>query len=234
MDWNCTLTEERLSEVLDGTLAASDAASFSAHAAGCKRCTELLANVGGLVKRVHELAPIEEPPFLVSRIIASTRGMAEGERGAKGWFAWLSAIWPGRLVMGAVTVAASVLIVIHAAGVLPRKIAFSPVSLYHLANRHAHLAYAHGVRFVNGMRVIYVIQSRLFSEPQPASEPAPQPSTQPGVAPDQRPPDSNARPKSQESTPVGRRRVKSNTELAMLVADGLQANAPNQISRSSL
>ena len=234
MDWNCTLTEERLSEVLDRTLPPSDAASFSAHAAGCERCAHLIANVGGLVKRIHGLPLIEEPPFLVSKIIGSTRGMAEQERGAKGWFAWLPAIWPMRLAMGALTVTASLLIVIHAAGALPRRMAFSPASVYHAANRHAHLAYAHGVKFVNDMRVVYVIQSRLFSEPQPASEPAPQPVTQPSATPDQRPPDSNARPKSQESTPVGRRRVKSNTELAMLVADGLQANAPNQISRSSL
>jgi putative zinc finger protein len=235
MDWNCAITEERLSDVLDGTLATSDLAAFSAHAAGCSRCAQLVAQVGGVMQRVRQLPQIDDPPFLASKIIAATRGPSARERSAKGWLAWLPAIWPARVAMGAITVAASFLIVFHAVGALPpRKMALDPASLYHEANRHVHLTYARGVRFVNDMRVVYVIQSRLFSEPQPVSEPAPAPASQPTVTPEQHPPDSDARPKSQAAPPSGHRTMQITTELAMLMVRGWPSSPLNEFSRSYL
>ena len=49
MNWDCTDTEERLSDFLDETLSEEEAAAFSAHAAGCAKCAQLVAQVGGLV-----------------------------------------------------------------------------------------------------------------------------------------------------------------------------------------
>jgi len=234
MDWNCTVTEERLSDVLDGTLAAAERDAFSSHAAGCNRCSRLVAQVGGVIQRVQRLPSIEEPPLLASKIIAATRGASARERTAKGWFAWLPAMRPMRLAMGAVTVAASFLIVFHAVGALPRKMALDPANLYYSANRHVHLTYARGVKFVNDMRVVYVIQSRLFSEPQPVSEPTPAPATQPGASPDQHPPDSDARPKSQGGPRTGRRTTQGTTELAMLMIRGHLSSPLDETSRSYL
>ncbi|HUJ83466.1 MAG TPA: zf-HC2 domain-containing protein [Candidatus Acidoferrales bacterium] len=234
MNWNCAITEERLGDVLDGTLARSDLAAFSAHAAGCSRCAQLVAQVGGVVQRVRQLPQIDEPPFLASKIIAATRGPSARERSAKGWLPWLPAVWPARVAMGAVTVAASFLIVFHAVGALPRKMALNPVSLYHEANRHVHLTYARGEKFVNDLRVVYVIQSRLFSEPRPVSEPAPAPASQPTATPEQHPPDSDARPKSQAAPPTGHRTTQITTELAMLMVSGRPLSPLNEFSRSYL
>lgn len=218
MDWNCTFTDERLSDVLDGALLPEERAAFSAHAAGCERCARLVAEVGGLVARMQQIPLVDEPPFLASKIIAATRGTAAQEWSAKGRFSWLS-VWPTRLAMGLVTVAASFLIVFHAVGA-PRKIALNPASLYRSANRHVHLTYARGMKFVNDLRVVYVIQSRLSSEPQPVSAPTTEPLPQPESAPQQRPPDSDARPNSRPAPHTGRRATEDATELAILMVSG--------------
>ena len=186
------------------------------------------------MQRVRQLPQIDEPPFLASKIIAATRGPSARERSAKGWLPWLPAVWPARVAMGAVTVAASFLIVFHAVGALPRKMALNPVSLYHEANRHVHLTYARGEKFVNDLRVVYVIQSRLFSEPRPVSEPAPAPASQPTATPEQHPPDSDARPKSQAAPPTGHRTTQITTELAMLMVSGRPLSPLNEFSRSYL
>ena len=50
MSWNCTLTEERLSDFLDGTLSPEEMAGFSAHSAGCGACTLMVAEVSEMVE----------------------------------------------------------------------------------------------------------------------------------------------------------------------------------------
>src|SRR5579862_5242236 len=87
--------------------------------------------------------------------------------------------------MGAATVAASIAIVFHAFAPAGGKVTFAdlnPVSIVRTANRQVHLTYAHGVKFVNDLRVVYEIESRLGPPPAqinaaPISEPqAPPPS----------------------------------------------------------
>jgi hypothetical protein len=232
MGWNCTLTEERLSEVLDRTLSRDEMSIFSAHAAECERCTQLVAQVGSLVTRMQQISQIAEPPFLASRIIAATRGADAREQGARQWFTWLPAIWQTRFAMGVVTVAATFFIVSHGIGALPHKIDLNPASLVRGANRKAHLTYAHSVKFVNDLRVVYEIQSRLSSQPQPMSEPAPAPTTEPDPGQEHRPPNSDARPNPQP-VPHTRRRVLQNaTELAVLMIGDGPENPLNETSRS--
>jgi hypothetical protein len=232
MNWNCTLTEERLSDILDGRLAAAEASAYSAHAAGCDRCTRLIAQVGGVVQRMRQLPQIEEPRFLASRIIAATHGPSSREQTAKGWFSWLTAISPMRLAMGVVTVAVSFFVVFHALGALPRRMAFSPVNLYYSANRHMHLTYARGVKIVNDLHVVYMIQSRLFAEPQPNTEPTPAPDRRPEATPGQHSPDSDARPKTQAAPPAGHRTTQSAAEFATLMVSGWPASPLNETPRS--
>ena len=203
MNWDCTLTEERLSDALSGTLLPEESAAFRAHTAKCERCGQLVARVGGIVSQLQELPPIQEPPFLASRIIALTRGMPLGNSATQRW----PAIWQTRFVMGLATVAATALIVFHALSAgAPSKLQFSPASLYRGANRRAHLTYARGVKFVNDLRVVYEIQSRLSLQPEPDSRPAPE----------HRRPDSDALPRPEiDRPPIGAPR--RSAELAVLM-----------------
>jgi anti-sigma factor RsiW len=164
MNWNCTWTEERLSDVLDRTLSPEESATFQAHTTQCERCARLVAQVGGIVSGLQQLPWVDEPPFLSSKIIARTREMPRS--------AWSPAMWQTRLAMGIVTVAATFLIVLHAVGVgTPEKFQLSPANLYRDVNRRVHLTYARGVRLVNDLRVVYEIESRLSSQPAPGPRP---------------------------------------------------------------
>ena len=60
-DWNCVLTEERLSDYLDGLLSPAEAAAFSAHAGGCDPCGKLVAQVGGLVQQMQRARAARSP-----------------------------------------------------------------------------------------------------------------------------------------------------------------------------
>ncbi|HXW56522.1 MAG TPA: anti-sigma factor [Candidatus Cybelea sp.] len=166
MDWTCTLAEERVSEFLEGQLAPSEAAAFSAHIDACGKCGELVARVGHLMSQMHALHPVEVPSGLEARIVEATLG-----RRSRRWFAWVPLLWQPRFAMGIATVALCCVVVVQAGGVTPgklRRVDLNPVSMLRNVNRQAHLTYARGVKFVNDLRVVYEIQSRL--EPTPSAE----------------------------------------------------------------
>lgn len=226
MDWNCTISEERLSEYLDGQMAAEESAAFLAHAAGCAQCTRLIARVQGLVGQLHKLELLEAPPKLANNIIRATLGSRW-----KRWFSWTPVLWQPRFAMGALTVAASFAIVFHTSGLTPAKLKkadLNPANLFRAANRQVHLTYARGAKFVNDLRVVYEIQSRL----QPESEPAAAPPPAPTPAQPSQPPSSNPQQKSEEK-PHNRTQVRAGGMFALLLPEFLPGSLLGDTTRSS-
>ena len=225
MDWNCTFTEERLSDSLEGALSPEEAATFSAHAAGCANCTKLVAQVSELVSRMQQAPRVEAPPLLAGRILEATLGPRKPKTVSPGWFGWVPAIWQPRFAMGIVTVAASFVIVFHAASSSASRTNLNPVNLVRDANRQVHLTYARGAKFVNTLRVVYEIQSRLSSQPESMSEPISVPTTKPSVEPPPgrtpQQPSNEPREKSQTIPHSNRRGTRSGPELAMTLNDGI-------------
>lgn len=222
MTWDCTNTEGRLSDALDGVLPREEAAAFFEHLATCGDCRELASQVGGMLKRIHSLEMVPEPPQLAEKILATTLGPRREKQGWK-WLGCTAGLWQPRFVMGAVTVAASLLIVVHASGISTgkiRRLDLNPVNLVRAANRQAHLSYARGAKFVNDLRVVYEIQSRL----EPAQEPtiAPTPSTQP----ESQPPSPNPQEKSEQKSPRDRSQLHARAMFAMVLAT-VSAELPN-------
>ena len=86
--------------------------------------------------------------------------------------------------IAAAVAALSLVISLHALGASPARLKhtdLNPMGLVRSANRHAHLAYARSARFVNDLRVVYEIQTRLRPEAEPAQgqkPPSPVPSDQ--------------------------------------------------------
>jgi hypothetical protein len=182
MDWSCAQTEERLSDYLDGLLANEEQQAILMHVTGCARCAPLVQRVSAVVRQMRSLEEMETPPLLVDRILDQTIGPRKDRR--RGWLGWLVPVWQPRFAMGAATVFATVFILLYVGGVNPAKLKradLSPVSLYRSADRHVHLAYARGVKFVNDLRVVYEIQSAL--RPEPAAQPAQQEPVTPPPAP---------------------------------------------------
>jgi hypothetical protein len=118
--------------------------------------------------------------------------------------------------MGVITVAATILIVLYTTGISPTKLKkadLSPTNVFRTANRQVHLTYARSAKFVNDLRVVYEIQTRL----QPDAEPSP--SITPAPAPQQntQPPSVNPQEKSQTSPHPGHSLSRNGTMLASLL-----------------
>jgi Putative zinc-finger len=221
VDWNCILTEERLSDYLEGALLPEEQAALSGHVANCVACAEMMEQVGGLVSGMHSLVPVEEPPQLIARILGATVGARQ--QSWRGWFDWVPLIWQPRFAMGIATVAASLAIVLHAAGVRPTELTaadLNPANLVRQLNRQAHLSYARGVKFVNDLRVVYEIESRLPWQSQAASSRSEQ-------QPESNPPAASPRQKSQEI------HLRSSDEMAWLLSGGWPEDVSNSSSRSA-
>jgi predicted anti-sigma-YlaC factor YlaD len=195
MDWNCAQTEERLSDYLDGLLDNEEQQAILTHVGGCPRCAPLVARVSGVVRQMRSLEEMETPPHLMERILDQTIGPRKERR--RGWLGWLVPVWQPRFAMGAASVFATVFILLYVSGMNPAKLKradLSPVSLYRSADRHVHLAYARGVKFVNDLRVVYEIESAFRS-------PAAQPAQEEPVTP---PPARTPQQKSQDDSHTGR------------------------------
>jgi anti-sigma factor RsiW len=158
MTWTCEQTEARLSDYLDRMLNPAELAEFSAHVPSCARCAPLVASVSELVTGLHGMEQIAEPPRLVSSILDKTLGPREL---AASWIRRLASL---RFAYGALSVAATLILFVTAAGLNwrhPKLADLQPATIYHKANSTVHVAYGKSVKFVNELRVVNEIQSRL-------------------------------------------------------------------------
>jgi hypothetical protein len=112
-------------------------------------------------------------------------------------------------LMGVGTVAATILILLYTTAGSPvhwKHADLSPTTVLRTANRQAHLTFAKSAKFVNDLRVVYEIQTRL----QPESEPSQAPRQE-----NQSP--SKPQEKSQTSPNPGHSQARTGTMLASMV-----------------
>jgi anti-sigma factor RsiW len=169
MAWNCEQTEDRLLDALDGTLSAAERGDMERHTAACDRCIALVASVRQTVASLQQMETVEPAPWLMPKIVERTTGPKPVRRRK---LSWLDFMTQPRFAMGLVAVLITVSIVFHAlSGGAPGALAaVNPVEFYRQADRRAHLVYAHGVKFLSDLRIVYEIQSRL--QPQNSGEPS--------------------------------------------------------------
>jgi anti-sigma factor RsiW len=169
MTWTCEQTEARLSDYLDGLLQPAEHAAFDLHVNSCARCTPLVASVSHALNGLHKLEQVEPSPRLINSILTVTQG-PQTWRNAK---RWLRSLQSPRFVYSAVSVAATIVVLLTASGFNWRKPKFTdlaPATIYRNADREVHLVYARGTKFVSDLRVVYEIQSRINeTEPNPAA-----------------------------------------------------------------
>jgi anti-sigma factor RsiW len=195
MNWTCEQTEARLSDYLDGVLNPAELAEFSGHVPSCARCEPLVASVSDLLTGLHGMEQIEAPPRLVYSILDKTLGPRETVTGWRAMLGWVRSTTSIRFAYGALSVAATLIIFVTASGFNwrhPKVADLRPATIYRNADRSAHLAYASSVKFVNDLRVVNEIQSRLREDSDlratpenviPATAPQKQPGSSDGSKP---------------------------------------------------
>ena len=196
MTWTCDLIEARLSDYLEGLLQGPERAAFEAHANSCTDCAPLLASVRGLVGEMHAMEELETPPRLVYSILDKTLGPRETVTGWQGFLNAIRGLATPKFAYGAASVMATLIMILGASGFSLRKPKLAdlrPAAIYQTANRQAHRAFAHSVKYVSDLRVVYEIQSRLRQDEnnlQTTPEemlPKSSPEKNPGQTNDQRP-----------------------------------------------
>jgi hypothetical protein len=187
MTWTCEQIEARLSDYLEGGLSGEERAGFDAHVNGCERCTPMVASVAHLLSSMHAMEPVEPPARLVYGILDKTLGPRDTRGGWRVVFGWLQGMASMRFAYGALSVVATMVLLVTAAGFnwrKPRVADLQPSNLYRSLDRQAHLGSAKVTKFFNDMRVVNEIQSRLR---QDSEIPAVQENTVPESVPEKQP-----------------------------------------------
>src|SRR5882724_2179572 len=164
MSWTCEQIEARLSDYLDGALMGAERAEFELHVGDCERCKPLVAHVSQLLSGMHAMEQVEAPPRLVYSILDKTLGPRESATGWAAALGWVRGMASIRFAYGALSVAGTFVILLSALGFSWRKPKLAdlhPANIYRKVDRNAHLLYGQGTKFVNDLRVVSEIQSRL-------------------------------------------------------------------------
>jgi anti-sigma factor RsiW len=208
MTWTCEQTEARLSDYLDGVLTGAEQMAFDAHVDGCERCAPMVASVSHLLSGLHSMEQLEAPPRLVYSILDKTLGPREsGWRAVLGWVRGVGSV---RFAYGALSLAATLMIFVTASGFNwrhPKMADLQPANIYRRADSRAHLVYARGTKFVNDLRVVSEIQSRMRDDREiPTNQERIVPETAPEKQPGRSDGSQPASPKQQNrANDIGRR-----------------------------
>jgi anti-sigma factor RsiW len=179
MIWTCEQIEARLSDYLDDAMTRNDRLSFEAHVGDCPRCAPLVAHLSKLLTSMHVMEQIEPPPRLVYNILDKTLGKREPVTGWRAILGWFEGVSTMRLAYGALSVAGTFAILLSTLGFSfskPKLADLRPANIMRRADNQAHLMYAKGTKFVNDLRVVSEIQSRLRQDND-------MPTSQEGVVP---------------------------------------------------
>jgi len=163
MKWDCAQFAAHLSNYLEGRLAGEEERAAQAHVETCPHCAEWL-DARRAVLWLQQVEPLEAPLGLETRILAHTTRLAPRPSFREVLTAGWRVVQQPRVAIGLATTLFSISLVLQAFDVNVRQISAAdlrPANIYRTLNRTAHVAYGRSVKFVNDLRLVYEIRSRL-------------------------------------------------------------------------
>jgi hypothetical protein len=194
---NCADFEIVLADYVDGTLRGEEKSAFEKHLAECPGCAELTREAQGAIAFIERTAVVEAPPELVTRILFE---VTNGPSRAVVKPSWIRRIFGRRVeailrpqfAMGMAMAVLSFAMLFRFTGVRQLKLSdFDPVKIWTSAEDRVHRTWDRGVKFVESLKVVYEVQSRLKEWTGDDQQPAPQPAQ---AQPQQQTPPSQEKP----------------------------------------
>jgi anti-sigma factor RsiW len=177
----CTDFEILLADYVDGILHGESKSAFEAHLRECKACAELAKDAQGAVAFMQRAAVVEAPPELVTRILfeitnGSSRAVVKPSWIRRILGQRMGTILQPRFAMGMAMTVLSFAMLGRFSGDWARQLKPSdldPVKIWAATEDRVNRTWNRGVKFVESLKLVYEIQSRLkeLTSEEPAGAP---------------------------------------------------------------
>lgn len=170
----CEVFEVLLCDYLDGTLAPAAREELTQHMAICLACAELAQDAGGAMAFIERSAEVEPPAELITRIVVQTRAEVPRPSWWSRFFApILEPIRQPKFAMSMALTILSFSMVGKLAGIPVQNIKPSdmdPVKVWTALDVRAHHAWERVLKYYEGLRFVYEVQTRLKDWTEPEEE----------------------------------------------------------------
>lgn len=164
----CAEFEVLLCDYLDGTLDAAQREALEAHRGTCAVCGELAHDVTGVLSFIGSAAEVTVPPELLTKItfeIPTGRQAAGTKQGVlTSLRRFFQPVLQPKFAMGMAMTILSFSLLGRIAGIEVRQLKpadLSPKAVWAVVDDRAHKSWERVVKYYEGLKVVYEVQSRL-------------------------------------------------------------------------
>jgi hypothetical protein len=173
----CADIDVLLCDFVDGTLHGEQKSAVEKHLAGCAACAELAQDCGAAVTFVERVEEVRPPQELMTRIVFEAHTIREKEfkRGPvrRVFSKWFEPVLQPRFAMGMAMTVLSFAMMGRFAGIEVRQLKpsdLNPVAVYSAVEDRVAKTWGKAVKYYEGLKFVYEIQSRLEEWKQQAAE----------------------------------------------------------------
>jgi hypothetical protein len=164
----CAEFEIQLCDYLDGTLGAGERQALEAHRDQCAGCRQFALDVAGAMAFIERAADVEPPPELLTRIafeIPTGHAHSAKRPGLLSLVAgWFRPVLQPKFAMGMAMTILSFSLLGRFAGIEPTQLKpadLHPRVVWAAAEDRLHQTWDRVVRYYEGLKVVYEVQTRL-------------------------------------------------------------------------
>lgn len=162
----CEELEIVLCDYFDGTLDRAQHEAVKAHLDACPACAAMAEDISGAMQFMERVADVTPPPELITKIVLDTTGLP-GEPARAGWRRllgrFLDPILQPRFAMSMALTFLSFAMIGKLVGIESkpfRQTDLNPVHLWLNLEDSAHRTWVRTVKYYEGLRLVYEVQSR--------------------------------------------------------------------------